>query len=140
MDFMVDTGASVVALTERDAGRLGLRPAAATSRSAHQTANGTVNAAPKCGCTCRYRLAYMGRRARPLVLPGMRAVAKICSACRLPDADSTVSSYAQRTWPKLVQWLSVFISTAAKPPQRQLAVPARLLGLCAILASFSRSP
>ena len=46
IDFMVDTGASVVALTARDAARLGIHP----SRNAFvvdvKTANGTVRAAP----------------------------------------------------------------------------------------------
>lgn len=44
IDFMVDTGASVVALTARDAARLGIHP----SRNVVdvKTANGTVRAAP----------------------------------------------------------------------------------------------
>ena len=44
--FMVDTGASVIALTERDAGRLGYHPAYRDYRIAIRTANGTVRGAP----------------------------------------------------------------------------------------------
>jgi aspartyl protease family protein len=46
LDFMVDTGASVVALTAKDAGRLGLRPLRGEFTAAVKTANGTVRAAP----------------------------------------------------------------------------------------------
>lgn len=45
IDFMVDTGASVVALNERSAARFGLRPARSEYRSTVTTANGTVKAA-----------------------------------------------------------------------------------------------
>ena len=44
--FMVDTGASVIALTERDAGRLGYHPAARDYVGKVRTANGTARAAP----------------------------------------------------------------------------------------------
>lgn len=44
--FVVDTGATVVALTERDARRLGLDPAASAYTATVRTANGTVKAAP----------------------------------------------------------------------------------------------
>jgi aspartyl protease family protein len=44
--FMIDTGASVVALTESSAARFGLRPARADYRATVTTANGTVKAAP----------------------------------------------------------------------------------------------
>ena len=44
--FMVDTGASVIALTERDAGRLGYHPGLRDYVSEVRTANGTVRAAP----------------------------------------------------------------------------------------------
>ena len=44
--FMVDTGASVIALTERDASRLGIHPAASEYVATVRTANGTVRAAP----------------------------------------------------------------------------------------------
>jgi aspartyl protease family protein len=44
--FMVDTGASVIALTERDASRLGYHPAARDWIGKAQTANGTVRTAP----------------------------------------------------------------------------------------------
>jgi aspartyl protease family protein len=44
--FMVDTGASVIALTERDAGRLGYHPGLREYVSEVRTANGTVRAAP----------------------------------------------------------------------------------------------
>jgi aspartyl protease family protein len=43
---MVDTGASVIALTQRDAGRLGYHPAKRDYVVAVRTANGTVRAAP----------------------------------------------------------------------------------------------
>jgi len=46
MDFMVDTGASVVALTARDAAMLGIHPSASEYRALVRTANGTVRAAP----------------------------------------------------------------------------------------------
>jgi aspartyl protease family protein len=44
--FMVDTGASVVALNESSASRFGLRPAPSDYRATVTTANGTVKAAP----------------------------------------------------------------------------------------------
>ena len=44
--FMVDTGASVIALTERDASRLGYHPGLRDYVSEVRTANGTVRAAP----------------------------------------------------------------------------------------------
>jgi aspartyl protease family protein len=44
--FMIDTGASVVALTARDAAALGIHPAASEFRAEVRTANGTVRAAP----------------------------------------------------------------------------------------------
>ena len=46
MDFMVDTGASVIALTERDAAMLGIHPAESEYRAMVKTANGIVRAAP----------------------------------------------------------------------------------------------
>lgn len=46
MSFVVDTGASVIALTRRDAARLGLHPAQRDFTAAVKTANGTVRAAP----------------------------------------------------------------------------------------------
>ena len=46
MNFMVDTGASVIALTERDAAALGIHPAEHDYVAAVRTANGTVRAAP----------------------------------------------------------------------------------------------
>jgi aspartyl protease family protein len=46
LNFMVDTGASVIALTERDAGMLGIHPAERDYVEAISTANGTVRAAP----------------------------------------------------------------------------------------------
>jgi aspartyl protease family protein len=45
MGFLVDTGASVIALTERDAARLGIRPASREFTAEVKTANGTVRAA-----------------------------------------------------------------------------------------------
>jgi aspartyl protease family protein len=44
--FMVDTGASVIALTADDARRLGLRPSPREFTALVKTANGTVKAAP----------------------------------------------------------------------------------------------
>jgi aspartyl protease family protein len=44
--FMVDTGASVIALTARDAARLGIRPAQNAFVAEVRTANGTVRGAP----------------------------------------------------------------------------------------------
>lgn len=44
--FMVDTGASVIALNESSAARFGLHPSRADYRAAVTTANGTVKAAP----------------------------------------------------------------------------------------------
>ena len=46
VSFMVDTGASVIALTASDAGRLGIHPAQSEFIAAVKTANGTVRAAP----------------------------------------------------------------------------------------------
>ena len=45
MDFLVDTGASVVALRERDAAKLGIHPAARDYTASVSTANGTIKAA-----------------------------------------------------------------------------------------------
>jgi len=44
--FMVDTGATVIALTESDAARLGIRPFAADYTMNVSTANGSAKAAP----------------------------------------------------------------------------------------------
>ncbi len=46
MDLMVDTGASVVALTRQDAQRLGLNPSPSDYTARISTANGVVRAAP----------------------------------------------------------------------------------------------
>jgi aspartyl protease family protein len=46
LSFMVDTGASVVALTASDAARLGIRPAQREFVTEVKTANGAVRAAP----------------------------------------------------------------------------------------------
>ncbi|HWE75807.1 MAG TPA: TIGR02281 family clan AA aspartic protease [Stellaceae bacterium] len=46
MDFIVDTGATMVALTARDAATLGIHPAFNDYTIAVQTANGTARAAP----------------------------------------------------------------------------------------------
>jgi aspartyl protease family protein len=46
LEFMVDTGASVIALTSRDAAMLGLHPAESEYTATVRTANGTVRAAP----------------------------------------------------------------------------------------------
>jgi aspartyl protease family protein len=44
--FMVDTGASVIALNETSAARFGLRPSRGDYRATVTTANGTIKAAP----------------------------------------------------------------------------------------------
>jgi aspartyl protease family protein len=44
--FMVDTGASVIALNESSAARFGLRPARGDYKATVTTANGTIKAAP----------------------------------------------------------------------------------------------
>src|SRR5262249_1752125 len=46
LDFMVDTGASVVTLTESDAARLGFHPGPRDYVAQLKTANGTVRGAP----------------------------------------------------------------------------------------------
>jgi aspartyl protease family protein len=46
IDFMVDTGADVIALNERSAALFGLRPTPADYKMTVNTANGTVKAAP----------------------------------------------------------------------------------------------
>jgi aspartyl protease family protein len=46
LDFMVDTGASVVALNERSAAQFGLRPSPSEYKATVNTANGTIKAAP----------------------------------------------------------------------------------------------
>jgi len=46
MSFMVDTGASVIALTASDAARLGIHPAPRDFVAEVRTANGTARAAP----------------------------------------------------------------------------------------------
>jgi aspartyl protease family protein len=45
VDFMVDTGASVIALNEKSAARFGLRPVPADYKATVATANGTIKAA-----------------------------------------------------------------------------------------------
>ena len=46
MDFLVDTGASVIALREGDAARLGIHPSEREYTARVSTANGVVRAAP----------------------------------------------------------------------------------------------
>src|SRR6266700_4023110 len=46
MEFLVDTGATVIALRERDAARLGIHPAQRDYTAIVTTANGRVRAAP----------------------------------------------------------------------------------------------
>ena len=46
LSFMVDTGASVIALTASDAARLGIHPSLGEFVAEVRTANGTVRAAP----------------------------------------------------------------------------------------------
>ncbi len=45
IDFMVDTGASVIALNEKSAARFGLRPSRGDYNATVSTANGTIKAA-----------------------------------------------------------------------------------------------
>src|SRR5262245_32662787 len=45
LDFMVDTGATVIALKERDAARLGIRPSPSAFTALVSTANGPAKAA-----------------------------------------------------------------------------------------------
>jgi aspartyl protease family protein len=69
LDFMVDTGASVIALTEREAGRLGIWPVRNDYTAQVRTANGVVRAAP-----VMLRSVDIGglvvRDVRALVVPG----------------------------------------------------------------------
>jgi aspartyl protease family protein len=46
MDFLVDTGATVIAIPEREAARLGIHPARREYTAQIRTANGTVHGAP----------------------------------------------------------------------------------------------
>jgi aspartyl protease family protein len=46
MDFVVDTGATVIAIPEREASRIGIHPARRDYTAQIKTANGTVYAAP----------------------------------------------------------------------------------------------
>jgi aspartyl protease family protein len=46
MDFVVDTGASVVALRERDAAKVGIHPVPRDYTASVSTANGVIRAAP----------------------------------------------------------------------------------------------
>jgi aspartyl protease family protein len=46
MDFVVDTGATIIAIPEREAARLGIHPARRDYTAQIRTANGTVHAAP----------------------------------------------------------------------------------------------
>jgi aspartyl protease family protein len=46
MDFLVDTGANVIAIPEREAARLGIHPARRDDTAQMRTANGTIYAAP----------------------------------------------------------------------------------------------
>jgi aspartyl protease family protein len=65
IEFLVDTGASVVALTSRDAARLGLKPAPRDFSVHMQTANGVVKAS-------RVRLAAI--EVGPLTVQDVNAV------------------------------------------------------------------
>ena len=46
IDFMIDTGASMVALNEKSAARFGLRPSPSDYKASVNTANGIIKAAP----------------------------------------------------------------------------------------------
>jgi aspartyl protease family protein len=69
LDFLVDTGATVIALREQDAGRLGIYPAAREYTVNVATANGVVRGAP-----VELGLVEVGslsaRNVAALVLPG----------------------------------------------------------------------
>ena len=80
IDFMVDTGASTIALTASDAGRLGVRPSPSEYTVNVKTANGTVKAAP----VQLNRVEVGGlvvRDVRASSCPTRRS-AKTCSGCR----------------------------------------------------------
>jgi len=68
MDFMIDTGATVIALREQDAARLGIHPAQREYTANVATANGIVRGAP-----VELRLVEIGslsvRNVAALVLP-----------------------------------------------------------------------
>ena len=46
MDFVVDTGATIIAIPAREAARLGIHPARRDYTAQIRTANGTIRAAP----------------------------------------------------------------------------------------------
>jgi len=69
VEFMVDTGASVVALSEREAGRLGIRPARDDFTAQVKTANGVVKAAPVMLRSVDIN-GLVVRNVRALVVPG----------------------------------------------------------------------
>ncbi len=69
VDFMVDTGASVVALSEREAGRLGIRPGRDDFTAQVKTANGVVKAAPVTLRSVDIN-GLVVRNVRALVVPG----------------------------------------------------------------------
>ena len=80
IDFMVDTGASLVALNEKSAARFGLRPSRGDYNATVTTANGTIKAA-------RARIAMIDlggswcATSTPWCCP-TRRFRKTCSACR----------------------------------------------------------
>lgn len=69
VEFMVDTGASVVALSEREAGRLGIRPGRDDFTAQVKTANGVVKAAPVMLRSVDIN-GLVVRNVRALVVPG----------------------------------------------------------------------
>ena len=80
VDFMIDTGASLVALNEKSAARFGLRPSRSDYNATVTTANGTIKAA-------RTRLAMieLGGLVVRDVTPWCcrtRRCRRTCSACR----------------------------------------------------------
>ena len=96
LDFLVDTGASVVALRERDAARLGILPVPRDYTAGISTANGTIKAAPVrsllargravSACSACARWCCPTRRSRDNLL-GMSFLSR-CGASRWPTAVS----------------------------------------------------
>ena len=89
LGFMVDTGASVIALNETSAALIGVRPRPSEYTANVSTANGSIKAA-------RTRLAMVDigglvvRDVDALVLPD-EALSETCSACRICQSSGATS-------------------------------------------------